>query len=576
MISMSSSAQGRFFNKAVCIGAALVLSVLLTAMQSCGKFSAKAPGSGSDSKLDSGQPAAGSPEAKAAEEAKAAAEATAAAKAQAEAASQANTLSPAEQAIVQAQEELKRIAALPVAAPVIKLASGVYLLPQTVSITAATKDAIIMYTVDGSAPSQKKGIKYTNPVSISATGEIRSVAYLSGGNTSEETRADYAIAELYVRQGGSGEGNRRNPLADIKTAIGKARTLGIKVIKISSGTYSGSVEITFPITLSGGWREDFGSRSSTPSIVKGSDAGTSTKPSPAYALKLSGTAVTAETKVENLDVRAGEASYSAAIFVSDGASPLLVNVRAVGGFGSYGYGAVVFSNANPTFRSCTLSGGEGASSYGLSVDSARAQVASSYLFAGSGSVGGYGLSATDARVSASSSVLAGSAANVSYGAAFYNSKSSSLENCTIVGGSGKEGVGVFISAGDPAVVNCIISAQGTAKSYGITDNYGDSAPSSLSGNVFIGCAGALYFDVDTKTAYTQCDSSGKLVSASGAVMAKPANSGNAVADFALQAPLFKTPPGALLPQAKVLTGNAAVDINGSPRTSPWTVGAYEL
>ncbi len=86
----------------------------------------------------------------------------------------------------------------------------------------------------------------------------------------------------------------------------------------------------------------------------------------------------------------------------------------------------------------------------------------------------------------------------------------------------------------------------------------------------------MYYEVDSKTAYTQCDASGKLLSAAGVAKAKPAASGNSTAAFSLEAPLYKTPAAAALPAAKVLTGNAAVDIGGTQRTSPWTVGAYEL
>ncbi len=611
-VSISGHAAAKTFRFATL----LLVSIVLIAAQSCGKSSsdsgksgrvgrsadgspgAVSGGTASGADAASGTGAAAGTEA-AAIEAAAAAEAAAAgetttdagtASAVGKAATDAQTpgtaakpLTPEELAKLAAQAEIakkaaeaKRIAALPVNAPLIKLAPGVYTSAQTVGISVDTKDAVIMYTLDGSSPDQKKGIKYSAPVTISATTEIKSIAYIPGGRTSAETSADYAIGEIFVGQGGSGEGNRRNPFADIQAAVGKAKTLGIKIIKISAGTFTGSIEITSPIVISGGWQPGFGGLSSAPSIIKGADAASSTKPAPAFALKLSGAAVTAETKFENLEIRGGEASYSAAILVNDGATPQFVNVRSAGGFGSYGYGAAVFSSANPVFKGCTLSGGEGATSYGLSVDSARAQVSSSYLLAGTGGVGGYGLSATDARVAISSSVLAGSAANVSYGAAFYNCKNSGLENCTVVGGSGKEGVGVFISASNPAIVNCIISAQGVTKSYGITDNYGDSAPSSLSGNAFIGCSGALYFEVDSKTAYTQCDPSGKLLSSAGVALAKPSNTGNAVASFALQAPLYKTPAGVTLPAGKVLTGNAATDILGTVRSDPWTVGAYEL
>ena len=289
-----------------------------------------------------------------------------------------------------------------------------------------------------------------------------------------------------------------------------------------------------------------------------------------------GSKADAGVRLERLDMRGGSATYSTGLVVTDGASPSVVGCRASGGASSYGYGAAVMTGAAPSIRSSRLSGGEGATSYGLSVDSARVTVASSFLLAGSGTVGGYGLSGTDARISVASSVVAGNAANVSYGAAFYNCKESRLESSTIIGGSGRDAAGVFISACDPAIENCIVSASGSSKSYGIFDNYGDSAPARLSSTVFVGCAGGAYYDADTKASYT-VDESGSLSGPGGKGPPKPRAASCALGSFELSASDdYRTPSGVALPKAKTLPGDAATDILGKKRSEPWTVGAYQL
>jgi hypothetical protein len=292
-------------------------------------------------------------------------------------------------------------------------------------------------------------------------------------------------------------------------------------------------------------------------------------------LVVTGAAADSKLLVERIEFRGGEASYSAGILVDNKASPEFVDCAAYGGFGSYGYGAVALGDSAPVFRMSRLDGGEGATSYGLSVDTAQATLVACFALAGTGTVGGYGVATTAGRVIASSSVLAGNAANVSYGAAFYNSKDSRLENCTVVGGNGKDVTGVFISASNPSIENCIISAAGSGKSFGITANFGESAPSKLSGTVFLGAAGGLYSDVGSKTVYAALDGTGRLKGADGKTPAKPQGDGNVKGTFTLgSSPGFETPASASLPTVKTLGGASATDIRGKQRGEPRRPGAY--
>lgn len=519
--------------------------------------------------------AAGS-ETQAAEAEAAALAAAEAAKAEAEAA-EAEAAAPEASGLERADAE--RLAAVAVPAPVVSgPAEGVYAAAVTVSATVPLPEARLVYTLDGSAPSARNGTPYTKPLEIAKSATLRLAAYVPGGNTSRILSMEYTIGEVCAAPGGKGDGRRGAPLGSVSEAVAKARSLGIGIVKLAAGTsFTESVSLDAPIILSGGWAKGFAARTGGYAVVTGLESDSSSKKAPAYAIRVSGKAADAGVRIERVEFRGGAGSYSTGILVDAGATPAFSDCKASGGDGSYGYGAAVFGGAEPRFDSCTLSGGAGATSYGLSVDSAKARVAASFLLAGSGSVGGYGLSATDAVVRVAGSVLAGSPANVSYGAAFYTCADSGLEGCTVVGGSGKDSAGVFISASDPSIVNCIIGSYGSAKSYGILDNYGSSAPSRLESVAFTGCSGGIYYDADSKRAYTAVDGSGVPVSADGKAMQKPRASRIAIADIPLSpGDSYATPSDAPLPPATTLSGDAAKDIRGKPRTEPWTVGAYEL
>jgi len=404
------------------------------------------------------------------------------------------------------------------------------------------------------------------------------MAYVPGGKSAAVVSADYTIAELCVAPGGTGDGRRTSPMGSLAAAVDKARSSGIRTVKLASGEFQANLELSVPLAVSGGWKADFSAASGKPTVLRGGSVDTATnKKAPGYALRVAGTAVDATARLERLVFRGPEASYSAGLVVADGARPTVVSCEAYGGSGSYGYGASVLSGANPSFQFCRLDGGEGATSTGLSVDGAKATVSSCFLLAGNGTVTGYGLSATDAGVKAYSSVLAAGKANVGYGAAFYTSKDSALVSCTVSGGEGKEATGVFISDSDPALENCIVSASGSAKSYGLYTNYGRSAPSRLASTLFLGCSTALLYAADTKTAYVSVDAGGGLAAEDGRILSSPKPDACARGDFSLgPAPGFAVPAGTALPAGKPSSGPAATDLKGKARTEPWSVGAYEL
>lgn len=471
-------------------------------------------------------------------QAQAAAVAEAAVKAKAEA-------EAAKVVAAQAKAEAARVVALDVPDPVVATAGGVFGGPVTVTIEKKLKEAAINYTIDGTAPSPTAGLSYSGPFPVASSAVVRAIAFIPGGKKSGVVSAEYTIGEVCVAPGGSGDGRRGTPMGNFSGAIAKARSLGIGTVKIAAGRFDESLEVTAPILLSGSWKNNFAVQGAERTVLRAVGAASTTKKAPGYALRVAGKAADAKTRFLRIEFRGPDSSYGAGIFVADGASPDFESCSSFGGPGSYGYGAVVALSAAPTFRSCRLDGGDGATSYGLSVDNAQASVASSLVLAGTGTVGGYGASATDAKLSISDSVLAGNSANVSYGAAFYNSKGSTIQKSTIVGGSGKDVSGLFISTSNPGIVDCVVWANGTGKSYGITANYGDSAPSALSRSVFIGCAGGAYFDAGTKTAFKAFGSDGRLVGPDGKTPSKPQGEGNSLGSFVLgAAPSYAVPAGA--------------------------------
>ncbi|MCB5234109.1 MAG: chitobiase/beta-hexosaminidase C-terminal domain-containing protein [Candidatus Cloacimonetes bacterium] len=82
----------------------------------------------------------------------------------------------------------------PVAAtPVFSPDGGHYTEAQTVSITSATEDATIRYTIDGSTPSAVDGEIYVSPIVIDANTTLKAIAYKVGYLNSAVKTAEYTF-----------------------------------------------------------------------------------------------------------------------------------------------------------------------------------------------------------------------------------------------------------------------------------------------------------------------------------------------------------------------------------------------
>ncbi|MFW5628817.1 MAG: chitobiase/beta-hexosaminidase C-terminal domain-containing protein [Candidatus Cloacimonadaceae bacterium] len=83
---------------------------------------------------------------------------------------------------------------LPVATtPVFSPDGGYYTEAQNVSITTATEDATIRYTIDGSDPSETDGEIYENPIEISEETTLKAIAYKVGYVNSAIRTAEYTF-----------------------------------------------------------------------------------------------------------------------------------------------------------------------------------------------------------------------------------------------------------------------------------------------------------------------------------------------------------------------------------------------
>ncbi len=90
------------------------------------------------------------------------------------------------------------------APPVFSLAGGIYLSPQSVTISEATPGAVIHYTVNGTVPTASSPI-YAGPLLVSKSETLEAIAIPGGSVPSEIATATYTILSAPLIQNGSFE-----------------------------------------------------------------------------------------------------------------------------------------------------------------------------------------------------------------------------------------------------------------------------------------------------------------------------------------------------------------------------------
>lgn len=458
----------------------------------------------------------------------------------------------------------------------ISLPGGIYAGAQTIVLDCPLAEVSIRYTLDGSDPDPDKGTPYVGPIKVESSALFRAIAFIPGGKRSTIVRQAYTIGEILVRQGGKGEGGIDAPTGSIQAAIAAAKARGIGLVKVAIGEYREKVEIAQDIVLRGGYDASFATPFVGASTLIGPDVSGASREAPAFALRLTGRKVGSGARIEGLSVKGGEAVASAALLVDGGASPILFRCSFTGGSGSYTYGVKAVAQSEPRLERCRLDGGDGGSTFALSVDGSKALCYASFLSAGTGNVVSYAASLTDARASLVSCVLDGGAANTSFGLAAYSAPDVRAVGCTIHGGKGKVAYAVFVASSAPELRGCVIACEGSSKSWGIYENYGDSSPRAVERNAFLGCASGLYYDDGSRSIMVSVSPAGELLDAEGKALATPRSAGNLVGGFSIGAAPDRTGSGAALKKAGYRFEGFDMDVAGRKRGDSWSIGAYEL
>ena len=85
-----------------------------------------------------------------------------------------------------------------VATPAFSPLPGTFNVPQSVTLTSATPDADIYYTLDGSDPDPASATLYTGAIAVDNSLTIKAIAVKAGWDNSEIASAEYVIAPLQV------------------------------------------------------------------------------------------------------------------------------------------------------------------------------------------------------------------------------------------------------------------------------------------------------------------------------------------------------------------------------------------
>lgn len=428
----------------------------------------------------------------------------------------------------------------------------------------------LRYSLDGSVPGQKGGTAYSEPIALKASATVTAVAFRQGAASKPAVRT-FTLREVCVSPKGKGPGTRDAPSGSIAQALATAESLGIGEVKLASGEYDESVEVRSTVSLSGGWATGFAKRGGTGTIVVGSTGGT--KDAPRTAIAVIGSR--GSLSLSRMELRGGQADYNAGILVKDGAQAYLSDCMVSGGSGSYSYAARVTGKSTVSIDSCRLNGGDAENSVALSLDSSSARLVRSRALAGSGTVLAYGVQCTASSLTAASSIIAGGNANQSYGAGIYSCKDVSILGCTVYGGGGVNCYAVFSSQSSPSVKGCLLGSRGSAKSFAVYENFGDSSLASLQANAFWGSASGIYYDIDTKTAFSGINATGAPADADKALSTPKATS-NALWTGSPAADLSTPKDPLLASSGMALDEIAATDLAGKKRSAPWSVGAFEL
>lgn len=142
-----------------------------------------------------------------------------------------------------------------VAQPIFGVQGGTYSSAQSVAIVCATTGATIVYTLDGSTPSQTNGTVYSGAVGVSYSATLKAIAIKSGMVASGVASADYVILNAVATPSFDPSGGT---FTGSKSVTISCATSGASIIYTTNGTtpsavngtsYSGAITVASSITL---------------------------------------------------------------------------------------------------------------------------------------------------------------------------------------------------------------------------------------------------------------------------------------------------------------------------------------
>ncbi len=142
-------------------------------------------------------------------------------------------------------DESAATATAKVDAPIISPQTGSFPAGTLITISSATGDATIKYTIDGTEPSETNGTTYTQPVELSSA-TIKAIAIKEQMDDSEITSASYSVQAPYSPQFSQPGGTYANPVTVSLSAQGDYDE--IKYTTNGSDPHDGTV-YTAPVAI---------------------------------------------------------------------------------------------------------------------------------------------------------------------------------------------------------------------------------------------------------------------------------------------------------------------------------------
>ncbi len=420
-------------------------------------------------------------------------------------------------------------------------------------------------------------------------------------------------------------GTRALPKQTIQEGINCALSISASKVYVSQGTYTVNGSQRFlsdppagiimkeGVSLYGGYSPDWNSRDADiyTTAVQDSSSDYGLVGAPNRALYF-GNTITDSTLFEGFTVTGGGGDYCSAILV-DGGAPVIQNNMLNGGSGagSMAYAVYNVDSASPLIQNNKINGGSGAVyTHGIYIHYSTADIISNEIYGGSGSTsskgvndyysaslifannftggfssGIYGIACTGSNSYIINNIIktGGMGGSKTAGISINTSQVSAttyIYNNTIDGGDGTlSAIGIDLNNTATVIENNIIflTGGGTITSFGIREQFDFSDPVSVKNNSVYNCTTGLYRDHENPFDYmTQVDS-GTFSDGSGHTLTTPVGTGNVSANANLDSGfnLTASTPVSVSSGSGDLSSLFTTDFNGSARTVPWSIGAFE-